>query len=224
MMSKIERAFYFCYLNLIDGARTMIGISDKQGEMLAFIEEFVAQQGYPPTREEIRDGLNISTKSLVNYHLEALEAAALITRIPNTPRGLKLSYKADTGRGMVKAAVDFPQLDQDEVLELTYGMVTNDSNLYAIKVDGDKITNAEVNDGDIIILQRQAHALNGELVAVRLLKQDEIRLKQYYRENGHVRLESVETDLETLIVAPDGVEVEGKVVAIIRQLDATPMI
>jgi repressor LexA len=153
-----------------------------------------------------------------------LEAAALITRIPNTPRGLKLSYKADTARGMVKAAVDFPQLDQDEVLELTYGMVTNDSNLYAIKVDGDKITKAEVNDGDIIILQRQAHALNGELVAVRLLKQDEIRLKQYYRENGHVRLESVETDLETLIVAPDGVEVEGKVVAIIRQLDATPMI
>jgi hypothetical protein len=51
MMSKIEHVFYFCYLNLIDGARTMIGISDKQGEMLAFIEEFVAQQGYPPTRE-----------------------------------------------------------------------------------------------------------------------------------------------------------------------------
>ena len=133
----------------------MIGISDKQGEMLAFIEEFVVQQGYPPTREEIRDGLNISTKSLVNYHLEALEAAALITRIPNTPRGLKLSYKADTGRGMVKAAVDFPQLDQDDVLELTYGMVTNDSNLYAIKVDGDKITDAEVNDGDTEVTEKE---------------------------------------------------------------------
>jgi repressor LexA len=153
-----------------------------------------------------------------------LEAAALIARIPNTPRGLKLLYKADTDRGMTKVVADFPQLDQDDVLELTYGMVTNDSNLYAIKVDRDQIISAEVDDGDIIILQRQAHALNGELVAVRLLKQDEITLKQYYRENGHVRLESVETDLETLIVAPDGVKVEGKVVAIIRQLDATPVI
>ena len=70
----------------------MIGISNKQGEMLAFIETFVTRHGYPPTREEIKTGLNISTKSLVNYHLEALENAALLTRIPNKSRGLKLNY------------------------------------------------------------------------------------------------------------------------------------
>ena len=207
----------------------MIGISDKQGEMLAFIEDFVARHSYPPTREEIRIGLNISTKSLVNYHLEALEAAALITRIPNTPRGLKLADEVGLNKkGGVRTAdetaADFPSLDQDDVLELTYGMVTNDSNIYAIKVDGNNITNAEVNHGDIVILQRQARARNGELVAVRLLKQDELSLKQYYRENGHLRLESAETDLETVIVAPDEVQVEGKVIAIIRQLDRTPVI
>ena len=54
-------------------------ISEKQREMLAFIEDFVEENGYPPTYEEIRTGLNISTKSLVNYHLEVLENAALLT-------------------------------------------------------------------------------------------------------------------------------------------------
>ena len=205
----------------------MIGISDKQGEMLAFIEDFVSQHGYPPTREEIRVGLNISTKSLVNYHLEALEEAALITRIPNTPRGLKLSYEMagarnGSGRTNHDAILDFPKLNQDDVLELTYGAVTSESNnLYAIKVDGQNISDSEVSEGDIVILQRQAQASNGELVAVRLLRRDEVILKQYFRENGHVRLESVETDLDTVIVSPNGIEVEGKVVAIIRQGEAT---
>ncbi|MBI1877671.1 MAG: hypothetical protein HYR94_05480 [Chloroflexi bacterium] len=56
-------------------------ISDKQKQMLAFIENFVGENGYPPTHEEIRAGLKISTKSLVNYHLEALEGAALLPTI-----------------------------------------------------------------------------------------------------------------------------------------------
>ena len=55
-------------------------ISDKQQEMLAFIENFVEENGYPPTYEEIRIGLDISSKSLVNYHLEVLENAALLKR------------------------------------------------------------------------------------------------------------------------------------------------
>ncbi len=59
-------------------------ISKKQRKMLAFIEDFVEGNGYPPTHEEIRTGLKISSKSLVNYHLEALASAALINRSPNT--------------------------------------------------------------------------------------------------------------------------------------------
>ena len=53
-------------------------VSDKQRQMLAFIEKFVEDNGYPPTHEEIRVGLDISSKSLVNYHLDALQGAALL--------------------------------------------------------------------------------------------------------------------------------------------------
>jgi len=197
----------------------MIGISDKQCEMLAFIENFVAQHGYPPTREEIRTGLNISTKSLVNYHLEALENAALLTRIPNTPRGLRLTGENNLEKAALDPATEFPILDHEQVVELTYDMVTNNRNLYALKIEGDKMVNAQVDEGDIVILQRQSCAKNGEMVAVRLLEQNETMLKQYYRENGHVRLQPATSTIDSMIVAPEAVEIQGKVVAIIRQVD-----
>ncbi len=202
----------------------MIGISDKQGEMLAFIEKFVTENGYPPTREEIRTGLNISTKSLVNYHLEALENAALLTRVPNTPRGLRLAEEnggpsSPSAQASNNLSGDFAALDHDEVIELTYNMVTNTSNLYALKVEGEAMIDAQVNNGDIVILQRQTHAQNGEMVAVRLLEFGETTLKRYYRENGHVRLQPADINLEPVIASPEAVEVQGKVVAVIRHVD-----
>ena len=202
----------------------MIGISEKQGEMLAFIESFVSQHGFPPTREEIRTGLNISTKSLVNYHLEALENAALITRIPNTPRGLKLmgengandaTFSMQQSGGYSRA--DLPGLNQDEVIELTYGMVTNNSNLYALKMQND-MENDETKKGDIVILQRQSRVQNGDMAVVRF-NCGQLAIKQYFRENGHVRLQSAGVKKQAEIVAPDAVQVEGKVVAIIREVD-----
>lgn len=202
----------------------MIGISDKQGEMLAFIESFVAKHGYPPTREEIRTGLKISTKSLVNYHLEALENAALLKRIPNTPRGLQLTGENGFKKSIPSQLVDLPTpeipvLEQDDVIELTYGAVTNNSNLYALKIEKNSVTDEQVSEGDIVILQRQSRVQNGEMVVLRLLKSGKTALKKYYRENGHVRLEAASPKAKPLIVAPNAVEIHGKVVAIIRQVD-----
>ncbi len=202
----------------------MIGISNKQGEMLAFIKTFVAENGYPPTYEEIRAGLDISTKSLVNYHLQALEDAALLTRIPNTPRGLRLTYGSNvfpvaSGPSANGIPVETTTLNHNEIIELTYGAVTNNNNMYALKVTGDTMIDAQATEGDVVILQRQTQIENGEMVAIRLLDRDETKLKRYYRENGHVRLESTNAAMEALILKPDAVEIQGKVVAVIRQVD-----
>jgi repressor LexA len=198
-------------------------ISHKQKQMLAFIENFVGENGYPPTHEEIRSGLKISTKSLVNYHLEALEGAALLSRSPNTPRGIRLM--SDREPFSVPLTTDFmlPQpltsasLNEQDAIELTCDIVANSRDLYAFKVQGDSMLDALVNDGDVVIIQRQSQAKNGDLVAVRL---DESRttLKHYYRENGHVRLQPANPTLESVRVKPNRVQVEGKVMAIIRQV------
>jgi repressor LexA len=196
-------------------------ISDKQKQMLAFIENFVGKNGYPPTHEEIRTALKISTKSLVNYHLEALEGAALLSRSPNTPRGIRLMCEPETfsvplSNGPVSVSAG---LEEQEVVELTCDIVSNTPNLYALKVQGDSLLDALVNDGDIVIIQRQNQAQNGDLVAVRLLEQDRTTLKHFYRENGHVRLQPANPDLEPVFLKPNAVQVEGKVMAIIRQVN-----
>ena len=201
-------------------------VSTKQREMLAFIEDFVEENGYPPTYEEIRTGLKISSKSLVNYHLEALENAALLSRSPNTPRGIRLANESETIRVplMGQATVNNPsvawtELDIQEVIELTYDIVPSGRNLYAFKAQGQAMLDALVNDGDIVIVQPQTKAQNGEMVAARLIKQGRTTFRRYFRENGHVRLEPDNTTAEAILVKPDEVEVRGKVVAVIRQVD-----
>lgn len=203
----------------------MMKVSGKQKEMLAFIEDFVIANGYPPTYEEIRAGLEISSKSLVNHHLEALESADLLTRVPNTPRGIRLSNEAETVRVPFADTVGsglptgFVPMDNGEAIELTGDIVPDSSNLCAFKVKGDALLDALVNDGDVIILQPQAQVKNGEMVAVRLITHNETILKRFYRENGHVRLQPANPQAQSLIVPPEAVEVQGKVVAVIRQVD-----
>lgn len=199
----------------------MIHLSDKQEAMLAFIEEFVDENGYPPTYEEIKQGLGISTKSLVDYHLDVLENAACITRVPNTPRGIRLKSEASSQVGVRQTGnANLPALSNEEIVELTYDIVTNENNLYALKVQEDIVNNdAFVQAGDIVILQRQPRVDNGDMAAVRLLKEGQTTIKRYYRENGHVRLQAVKENKDSLILKPEAVEIQGKVLAVIRQAD-----
>jgi repressor LexA len=201
-------------------------VSDKQRQMLAFIEKFVEDNGYPPTHEEIRVGLNISSKSLVNYHLDALQGAALLTRSPNTPRGIRLTSESDTAWVPLvteavgaKVPAQIAELDPQQVLELTYNLVPNGQNLYAFKVRNGSRLEALLNEGDIVIVQPQQQAKNGEMVAAWLVEQQQTTFRRYYRENGHVRLEPDNPAVETIFVKPEAVEVRGKVVAVIRQVD-----
>ena len=191
----------------------MTVINEKQVRMLAFIKEFMAENGYPPTHEEIRTGLKISSKSLVNYHLEALENAKLLSRAPNTPRGIQLGVKEPNS-----AAPWVAEMQPLDILELTFAGITNGHDLFAIKVEETAAENGFAGNGDIIIVQRQPGAQNGDLVALQLTQKQQTDFKRYFRENGHVRLQSPVDAEANIFVRPTEVEIQGKVVAVIRQL------
>jgi repressor LexA len=197
-------------------------LSEQQGRILEFIEEFLEENGYPPTYEEIRVALGMSTKSLVNHHLDALEGAGYLARAPNTPRGIRLS-RSKTFRvpklGYIAAGlpISVADPDPDDYLELTRDIVDEQEGLYALQVKGNSMIDALVNDGDVVILKYQNEARNGEMVAVWLSDRDETTLKRFYRENGHVRLQAANPSVPALIVHPSVVEIQGRVVAVIRQ-------
>ena len=92
-------------------------------------------------------------------------------------------------------------------------------NLFALEVEGDSMIDAMVNDGDIVVMEKAQEARNGEMVAVWLTDKDETTLKYFYRENGHVRLQPANPHMEAIIIDdPSTVQVQGKVVMVIRQV------
>lgn len=200
-------------------------ISAKQQAMLTFIEGFVADRGYPPTYEEIRVGMNLSTKSLVDYHLTALEEAGKIQRDPLTPRGLRLANSNSNTYnvplyGVIGASLPTTTFTDiaAEALVLTRDIVPEQDGLFALKVRGNSMIDAMVNDGDVVVMKRQSIAKNGDMVAARLIDRDEMTLKYFYREPSRVRLQPANPVLGPIYTHPANIEIQGRVVAVIRQM------
>ena len=200
-------------------------LGPRQRRILEFVKRYIAANDYPPTCAEIRAGLGLNSTSMVHRDLVALEEAGHVQRTPGVPRGLRLS-KPDDGvfrvslLGTIAAGEPISFGDpMHEALKLTSDIVRQQEGLYALRVKGDSMIDALVNDGDIVVLKHQREARNGDMVAVRLLDRDETTLKHFYRENGHVRLQPANPTLEPIFVHPSQVEVQGQVVAIVRRLE-----
>ena len=202
----------------------MESLTKRQREIHSFIADFVNSKGYPPTHEEIRQGLKMSTKSLVNHHLKALETKGAIEREPDTPRGIRLldglrSFKVPL-LGQIAASAEPISFSDDEhqEIELTPDIVQKQEGLYALRVKGDSMIDAFIHDGDIVVMRHQAVAEVGEMVAVRLKDRNETTLKRFYPEGKWVRLQPANPKVQPLFVPPANVEIQGKVMAVIRQV------
>jgi repressor LexA len=206
----------------------MEDLTERQRKVLDFIYEFVEGNGYPPTHEEIQFEVGLSSKSHVHFYLKALEREGYIERAPNIPRGIRLTSKGDRDRftnikvpflGQIAAGEPISFSDAGhETIELTRDIVRDGDGLYALRVKGDSMVDALINDGDIVVMKHQQEAGNGEMVAVRLKDHDETTLKRFYQERGRVRLQPANPTMRPLYVHPANIEIQGKVVAVIRQM------
>ncbi|MEK6222628.1 MAG: transcriptional repressor LexA [Chloroflexota bacterium] len=120
---------------------------------------------------------------------------------------------------------DFSMFSSDEGVDVARAMLSEkdqNENLYALEVQGTSMIDAMVDDGDIVIMKHAQDARNGEMVAVRLKDNDETTLKYFYRENGSVRLQPANPTMDPIMIDnPSNVEVQGKVVLVIRQVGAS---
>ena len=198
-------------------------LTTKQQDILRFIQDFMARHHYPPTYEEIRSGLGLSTKSLVDYHLTALEEAGLIGRDRATPRGLRLmngeafSVPLSGSIGASLPTTFFTDL-ASEALMLTRDIVPEQEGLFALKVRGTSMIDAMVDDGDIVVMKKQSEAKNGDMVAARLIDRDEMTLKYFFLEPNRVRLQPANPTLGPIYTHPTNIEIQGRVVAVIRRV------
>jgi repressor LexA len=213
-------------------------ISKKQRRILDFVGEYLDDNGYPPSMREICSALDISSTSVVSYNLDRLEEAGYIDRDREVSRGLRLSEPGQAqvmpkdllrlpllGRIVAGEPVPVPSSDfalmGDETIEVSRDLLGDLEGLYALEVEGNSMVDALVNDGDIVIMHHQKRVENGEMAAVWLRGKEEVTLKRFYQEEGgRVRLQPANPTMKPIYVDdPSHVEVQGKVVMVIRKLD-----
>lgn len=207
-------------------------LSARQHKILEFLREYLDENGYPPSIREIGAAAGISSTSVVSYNLKRLEEKGYIGRDPDVSRGLKLiaAISAQVVRlpllGRIVAgepipvpASDFPLMG-DETIELTRDLLGDPEGLYALQVQGNSMIDALVHDGDIVVMRHQQRVENGEMAAVWLKGNGEVTLKRFYQEEGgRVRLQPANPTMKPIFVDdPRQVEIQGKVVMVIRHL------
>ncbi len=215
-----------------------MGLSARQDRMLKFIREFFADHSRPPTIREIGRAVGISSTSVVNYNLNILQDKGFIRRDREVSRGVKLVEREAAvqagglgglvfrvpllGRIVAGEPVPGPDsvpMDVEESIALTRDIVQEPGPVYALQVKGDSMIDALVHDGDIVIMKPQSEARNGDLVAAWLRAEKETTLKRFYWEDeGRVRLQPANPTMEPIYVEASNLEIQGKVIAVIRQV------
>ncbi len=214
-----------------------MALSERQERILKFIREYTRENQYPPTIREIGQEVGISSTSVVNYNLNILQRDGYIVRQADVSRGIRLVGEKLAGvpslantvhvplLGRIAAGQPIPVPDSDfspfggETIELTRDIVKDQEDVYALEVRGDSMIDALINDGDIVVMKHQQEARNGDLVAVWLKDEKETTLKRFYFEDNRVRLQPANPTMEPIYVEPANVEIQGKVMVVIRQLN-----
>jgi repressor LexA len=159
--------------------------------------------------------------------------AAVSERVKDTSRAVRQAVEEllqipIVGRIVASEPVPVPQsdfsyYDPESMIDVARSLLPareTGEDLFALEVQGDSMIDAMVNDGDIVVMKRAQEARNGEMVAIWLLGDDETTLKYFYLENGRVRLQPANPTMEPIYIEdPSRVEIKGKVVMVIRQVD-----
>jgi len=209
-------------------------LSVKQQHIIDFIHNFLVDSGYPPTIRDIQGGCGISSTSVVDYNLNILKKEGYIRRHPEVSRGIELLTRSLTPLprvqvpiiGQIAAGEPIPVPTPDtwdvtafaETLEVPEDLTRGRDGVYALKVSGSSMVDALINDGDIVLMQYVNVVENGEMAAIWLKAEKEATLKKFYAESGRIRLQPANSQMQPIYVEPDNVEIQGRVIAVIRQL------
>jgi repressor LexA len=209
-------------------------LSPRQQKITDFIYRFWEDKGYPPTIRDIVAGCGISSTSVVDYNLNVLEKQGYIRRHREVSRGIELVSRSPAPGtrfqvpiiGQIAAGEPIPVPTADtwdvtaasETLEVTKDLTRGREGVYALKVKGSSMVDALVNDGDLVLMEYVSSVENGEMAAVWLKAEKEATLKKFYAEPGRVRLQPANSQMEPMFVDPDNVEIQGRVIAVIRQV------
>ncbi len=205
----------------------------RQKAMLEFIRKFIDENDYPPTIREIGAAVGISSTSVVNYNLDQLERKGFIIRNREVSRGLRLAdtqfgrrvrtvpFYGEIAAGEPLPVPDDPQL-VDEAVAVPADMLPSTGDFFALKVKGQSMIDALVDDGDVILVRSQPQVETKEMAVVEIIDESNesgATLKYFYNLGDKVELRPANPDpaYQPIIVPAEKVRVRGKVIGVIRR-------
>ena len=214
------------------------GIGERHQKILDFIASYQREHKHPPSIREIGEHCDISSTSVVNYYLDQLEKSGHLERDRKISRGMRLTGNTPLGDmlrvpvlGVIQAGepipvpsnADFGSFTPEDSVEIATSLMPGKEKgkeLFALKVQGDSMIDAMVNDGDIVILKPSQDARNGDMGAVWLSDRNETTLKYFYKEKDGFRLQPANPTRKPIMIKKNElVEIKGKVVMVIRKMD-----
>ena len=199
-------------------------ITDKQMQILKYMESELLRKGYPPSIREICSAVHLNSTSSVHAHLNALEKNGYIRRDPSKQRAIEI---LDDNFQMARVeTVSIPIVGRvaagepilaEENIESYFSvpaeyMPKSSNDVFGLQVHGDSMIDLGIFDRDLLLVEEQNTARNGDVVVA--LIDDSATVKTYYKENGHYRLQPANETMEPIIT--DHVEILGKVRSLFR--------
>ena len=222
-------------------------LTKKQKNLLLFINKKLRSSGISPSYEEMKESLNLKSKSGIHRLISALEERGFIRRLPHKARALEVIKLPETASAndiyntfspsVIKGGLDQKKFNnkdieipvlgkiaagtpveaiQNEIARIPLpGNLEKNGEYFGLKVQGDSMIEAGINEGDTVIVKKSDTAENGKIV-VALIDDHEAMLKRIRRKGKTIALESANKNYETKIFGPDRVKVQGVLVSLYR--------
>ncbi len=197
----------------------------RQRQVLEFIRSMVDEKGIAPTLEEIATDLGGISRVSALDHLRALERKGAIKRRPRERRAIEIvdpDFAPPKGIplcGTIAAGAPILAVEQREEVRLEEYLGVDDKS-YLLRVRGSSMIEDHICDGDLVLVERQPDARDGDTV-VAIVDGEEATLKRLYREPDRIRLQPANPTLQPQYYAPNRVEVRGVVRAVVRRTGVT---
>ena len=201
-------------------------LTKKQNEVLDYIKKYQAKNGFPPAVREICAGLGLSSPATVQAHLKKLKDAGVIKNTSNKFRTIEvlvdneyLEKNEDVIKvpllGKITAGNPIEAIERpNEFFDLPAALIPKKETIFTLEVSGESMINKGIFDGDVVIVQKQNVAKNGDVI-VAMTPENEVTLKTFYKEDGHIRLQP-ENDSMAPFIFPT-ITILGKAIGLYRR-------
>ena len=178
-------------------------ITKKQKRVFDFVKEDQSKHDYSPSLEDIRRKFKHASVSTAHYYIEKLKGAGQLNKERNQPRSVVLKSHETMVKipflGLIAAGEPIDVIENRETIAIPKSRLPKSGEVYALRVQGDSMSDEGVNDGDTILINKQNTAENGDKV-VALLNGNEATLKTFYKEKGQIRLQPANKNFQPIIV------------------------